>query len=176
MEDQNKQSNQINQEIDSNFADLQDQMQGNKEEEQNEDGIRITINNFASNENVSTENETGNRTAKNEPKKIKKIYESKPLPDVNLENSKNFIDKSKIYVQYIQSQNTAVLVDIIRVDRNKRLAVYQDQIKFNLYIYEVTIGDESEANDNWFFPNRFIAYSFVYNYYRQKYALNLNGR
>ena len=36
----------MNQEIDSNFNDLQDQMQRNIEEEQNEDGIRNRIRNL----------------------------------------------------------------------------------------------------------------------------------
>ena len=74
MKDQNNQPNQINQELDSNFAELQDQMQGNNEEEQNEDGIRNVMNNLESNENASTENDTEtrkNRTAKNEPKRLK---------------------------------------------------------------------------------------------------------
>ena len=81
MKDQNNQNNQINQinqinqEIDSNFNDLQDQMQRNIEEEQNEDGIINVMNNIASNENASTENETGTR---NEPKEDQKNYKSKP--------------------------------------------------------------------------------------------------
>ena len=178
MKDQNNQSNQINQELDSNFAELQDQMQGNNEEEQNEDGIRNVINNFESNENASTENDTEtrkNRTAKNEQKKIKKTYQSKPLPDVKLESSKNFIDKDRLYEQNIQSNYNAILVDIIRLNGYKRLAVYQDQIEFNLHVYEVTIGEDSEEEVNWFFPNRFSAFSYVYNYFRKKYALNLRG-
>ena len=180
MKDQNNQNNQINQinqinqEIDSNFNDLQDQMQRNIEEEQNEDGIINVMNNIASNENASTENETGTR---NEPKEDQKIYKSKPLPDVNFENSKNFVDKIKFAEQQKSQENyNAILVDIIKVDENRRLAVYQDKIEFNLYVYEVTIGDEADENTNWFFPNRFDAYNFVYNFYRRKFALNQFGR
>ncbi len=108
MKDQNNQNNQINQinqinqEIDSNFNDLQDQMQRNIEEEQNEDGIINVMNNIASNENASTENETGTR---NEPKEDQKIYKSKPLPDVNFENSKNFVDKIKFAEQQKSQEN-----------------------------------------------------------------------
>ena len=178
MKDQNNQPNKINQELDSNFAELQDQMQGNNEEEQNEDGIRNVMNNLESNENASTENDTEsrkNKTAKNETKKIKKTYQSKPLPDVKLESSKNFIDKDRLYEQNIQSNYNAILVDIIRLNGYKRLVVYQDQIEFNLHVYEVTIGEDSEEEVNWFFPNRFSAFSYVYNYFRKKYALNLRG-
>ena len=181
MKDQNNQPNQINQELDSNFAELQDQMQGNNEEEQNEDGIRNVLNNLESNENASTENDTEtrkNRTAKNELKKVKKVKktpQSKPLPDVKLESSKNFIDKDRLYEQNFQSNYNAILVDIIRLNGYKRLAVYQDQIEFNLHVYEVTIGEDSGEDVNWFFPNRFSAYNYVYNYFRKKYALNLRG-
>ena len=66
-------------------------------------------------------------------------------------------------------------MDLIRLHGCKRLAVYQDQIKFNLHVYEVTIGEDSEEEVNWFFPNRFSAFSYVYNYFRKKYALNLRG-
>ena len=178
MKDQNNQPNQINQELDSNFAELQDQMQGNNEEEQNEDGIRNVMNNLESNENASTENDTEsrkNKTAKNESKKVKKTFQSKPLPDVKLESSKNFIDKDRLYEQNIQSNYNAILVDIIRLNGYKRLAVYQDQIEFNLHVYEVTIGEDSEEEVNWFIPNRFSAFSYVYNYFRKKYALKLRG-
>ena len=177
MKDQNNQNNQINQmnqEIDSNFNDLQDQMQRNIEEEKNEDGIRNVMNNIASNENASTENETETR---NEPKEDQKIYKTKPLPDVNFENSKNFLEKIKFAEQKKSQENyNAILVDIIKVDENRRLSVYQDQIEFNLYVYEVTIGDEADEKANWFFPNRFDAYNFVYNFYRRKFALNQLGR
>ena len=174
MKDQNNKINQMSQEINSNFNDLQDQMQRNIEEEQSEDGIRNVINNIASNENASTENETGTR---NEPKDDQKIYKSKPLPDVNFENSKNFVDKVKFAEQQKRQENyNAILVDIIIVDKYRRLAVYQDQIEFNLYVYEFTIGNGSDENANWFFPNRFDAYNFVYNFYRRKFALNQFGR
>ena len=94
-----------------------------------------------------------------------------------MENSKNFVDKVKFAEQQKSQENyNAILVDIIKVDENRRLAVYQDQIEFNLYVYEFTIGDEPDENTNWFFPNRFDAYNFVYNFYRRKFALNQFGR
>ena len=43
-----------------------------------------------------------------------------------------------------------------------------------IYAKEFTIGDPG-SNADWFFQNRFIAYSYVNNYLRQKYALNQYG-
>ena len=72
---------------------------------------------------------------------------------------------------YIQ----ATLVDKIYYDKNKIIAIYKELYGYNLYAYEYTIGENSNSNNNWFFPNRFEALTKVINYYRQKFALNQFG-
>ena len=72
---------------------------------------------------------------------------------------------------YIQ----ATLIDKIYYDKNKIIAIYKELYGYNLYAYEYTIGENSNSNNNWFFPNRFEALTYVINYYRQKYALNQFG-
>ena len=72
---------------------------------------------------------------------------------------------------YIQ----ATLVDKIYYDKNKIIAIYKELYGYNLYAYEYTIGENSNSNNNWFFPNRFEALTYAINYYRQKYALNQFG-
>ena len=69
---------------------------------------------------------------------------------------------------YIQ----ATFVDKIYYDKNKIIAIYKELYGYNLYAYEYTIGENSNSNNNWFFPNRFEAFTYVINYYRQKCALN----
>ena len=69
---------------------------------------------------------------------------------------------------YIQ----ATLVDKIYYDKNKIIAIYKELYGYNLYAYEYTIGENSNSNNNWFFPNRFEALTYVIDYYRQKYALS----
>ena len=68
---------------------------------------------------------------------------------------------------YIQ----ATLVDKIYYDKNKIIAIYKELYGYNLYAYEYTIGENSNSNNNWFFPNRFEALTYVIDYYIQKYAL-----
>ena len=101
MEDKNSE---INQEPILTFSEIQEQLGGgnnNEEEEGNEDNIINTINNIEGNENASTENETlANQESLRVPEtnqtketvSIKKI-ESTTIKDVDLENSKNFIEK-----------------------------------------------------------------------------------
>ena len=100
MEDPNSETNQ---EPILTFSEIQEQLGGNnnEEEEGNEDNIINTINNIEGNENTSTENETlvnqellrvpeTNHTQ--ETASIQKI-KSTHIKDVDLENSKNFIEK-----------------------------------------------------------------------------------
>ena len=66
------------------------------------------------------------------------------------------------------------LFDVIRYTDTKRIALYKESNGYNIYAKEFTIGDPG-SNADWFFQNRFIAYSYVNNYLRQKYALNQYG-
>jgi len=105
MEDKNSE---INQEPILTFSEIQEQLGGgnnNEEEEGNEDNIINTINNIEGNENASTENETlANQESLRVPEtnhtqetaSIQKI-KSTPIKDVDLENSKNFIEKKKFF-------------------------------------------------------------------------------
>ena len=97
MEDQNDQTNQ---EEPERIFELEEQRRINSEQEEgNEDGIRNGINNIEQNANQSTENETENAQRQivvpqlHEPNNTIKI---EPIPDVQFEDSKNFIKKKFI--------------------------------------------------------------------------------
>ena len=78
------------------------------------------------------------------------------------------LNKTQYYIE-------ATLIDKIYYDKNKIIAIYKELYGYNLYAYEYTIGENSNSNNNWFFPNRFEALTYAINYYRQKYALNQFG-
>ncbi len=91
----------------------------------------------------------------------KLINEKKSIPpdfSNNLMNSKQ--NDSQTYIQ-------ATLIAKIRIAENKIIAVYKELNENNIYVYEYTIGNSGDANDDWFFPNLEEAYSHVYNYLRQ---------
>ena len=99
---------------------------------------------------------------------LNKIKESNPIPNTSQNNQMNPISNGFQY--YI----TVDLFDVIRYTDTKRIALYKESNGYNIYAKEFTIGDPG-SNADWFFPNRFIAYSYVNNYLRQKYALNQYG-
>ena len=73
---------------------------------------------------------------------------------------------SQIFIQ-------ATLFYIIGYNENKRIVLYKDINGPYIYVYEFTIGNYFDSNVDWFFQNRFEAYSYIYNYLKEKYALNL---
>ena len=100
---------------------------------------------------------------------LKKIKESNPNPNTSQNNQMNTISN------YFQYYITVDLFDVIRYTDTKRIALYTESNGYNIYAKEYTIGNDPDSNADWFFPNRFIAYSYVNNYLRQKYALNQYG-
>ena len=72
-------------------------------------------------------------------------------------------NESQIYIH-------ATLFDVIKYQENKRIALYKETNGNKIYVYEYTIGRDSVSNVDWFFPNRFEADSYIYDYLRQKYA------
>ena len=307
MEDHNEQTNQ---EATSEIFDLEEQRRINTEQEEgNEDGIRNGIYNIPKNGNESTKNDSENAQEQIVVPEVDNTIKNEPIPDVQLENSKNFIQKK--FVTYLDDKNftsslmnyfdenqmnkknltpiiplnnsrnykskkeineqimqtkenqiqksttenqnksvpiekisnnqvsnepvlnnqvsnnlvsselvsnnqvsnelvfdnqisietasnyqisnnevsnnsvsissalnttqyyiQATLVDKIYYDKNKIIAIYKELYGYNLYAYEYTIGENSNSNNNWFFPNRFETLTYVIDYYRQKYALS----
>ena len=217
MEDKNSE---INQEPILTFSEIQEQLGGNnnEEEEGNEDNIINTINNIEGNENASTENETlvnqeslrvpeTNQTK--ETVSIQKI-ESTPIKDVNLENSKNFTEKKNfsgtknepnqftyflqdnsnhqnlmnevINIPLIKFRNSpsqpqnnlvhpilnfsqchiaTILIDIIRLGRNKIIAIYKELNGNRIFFYEFVVPNDTYSNTHCFFPNRASNVNFV---------------
>ncbi len=133
------------------------------------------LNNQVSNNLVSSElvsnNQTSNISVSNNQ------VSSEPVSNYQLSNNvvsnnsvsiSSTLNKTQYYIQ-------ATLIDKIYYDKNKIIAIYKELYGYNLYAYEYTIGENSNSNNNWFFPNRFEALTYVINYYRQKYALNQFG-
>ena len=165
---------------------------------------------------------------------VKKINEIRPIPNVPLEDSKNFIERINYLKQenqpnpinnyfqsnmkylidngieshsnfsrnseeeYLERNNElfqisnnssnnmlnpipndsqtfiqATLFDVIGYNENKRIALYKDINGPYIYVYEFTIGNYFDSKVDWFFQNRFETYSYIYNYLKEKYALNL---
>ena len=121
--------------------------------------------------------------------------EPQPQSDIQLNNSRNSISKEEEYSEISSESNdinnnssndlmnpisndshiyiSATLFDVIRFQENKRIALYKELNGTRIYVYEYTIGRDS--NVDWFFPNRFEAQFYIYDYFRQKYALNPNN-
>ena len=118
--------------------------------------------------------------------------EPQPKSDTQLNNSRNFLSKeeenSEISNESNEISNNSsndlmdtisndsqmyipfILFDVIKYQENKRIALYKETNGNKIYVYEYTIGRDSVSNVDWFFPNRFEADSYIYDYLRQKYA------
>ena len=101
MEDHNEQTNQ---EATSEIFDLEEQRRINTEQEEgNEDGIRNGIYNIPKNGNESTKNDSENAQEQIVVPEVDNTIKNEPIPDVQLENSKNFIQKK--FVTYPDDKN-----------------------------------------------------------------------
>ena len=138
------------------------------------------LNNQVSNNLVSSElvsdNQISNNQASNNP-----VFDNQVSiePVSNYQISNNIVSNNSVSISSDLNTNQyyiqATLIDKIYYDKNKIIAIYKELYGYNLYAYEYTIGENSNSNNNWFFPNRFEALTYVINYYRQKYALNQFG-
>ena len=101
MEDHNEQTNQ---EATSGIFDLEEQRRINTEQEEgNEDGIRNGIYNIPKNGNESTKNDSENAQEQIVIPEADNMIKIEPIPDVQLKNSKNFIQKK--IVTYLDHKN-----------------------------------------------------------------------
>ena len=87
------------------------------------------------------------------------------IPLIRFRNSPSQPQNNFVHPFQIFSQRhiATILIDIIRLGRNKRIAIYKELNGNRIFFYEFVVANDTYSNTHLFFANRASNYYYVYN-------------